>query len=123
MLCDIAGVSRSGYYSWLKNKRNSESYMRKKELKDQEDFKKILEAYQFRGYNKGSRGIRMRLLHIGINFNRKKIQRLMRKYNLVCPIRKANPYRRMAKTLKTSDYADNLLERQFETCGPGYVLL
>lgn len=48
MLCDIAGVSRSGYYSWLKNKRNSESYMRKKELKDQEDFKKILEAYQFR---------------------------------------------------------------------------
>ena len=47
----------------------------------------------------------------------------MRKYNLVCPIRKANPYRRMAKALKTSDYADNLLERQFETCGPGYVLL
>ena len=44
-------------------------------------------------------------------------------YNLVYPIRKANPYKRMAKTLKTSDYADNLLERQFETCGPGYVLL
>lgn len=123
MLCDIAGVSRSGYYSWLKNKRNFQSYMCKKEINDQEDFKKILEAYQYRGYNKGSRGIRMRLLHIGINFNRKKIQRLMRKYNLVCPIRKANPYRRMAKALKTSNYADNLLERQFEAYGPGYVLL
>lgn len=97
--------------------------MNKKELQDQEDFKKILEAYQFRGYDKGSRGIRMRLLHMGINFNRKKIQRLMRKYNLFCPIRKANPYRRMAKAIKTSNYADNILERQFEAFGPGYVLL
>ena len=97
--------------------------MNKKELQDQEDFKKILEAYQFRGYDKGSRGIRMRLLHMGINFNRKKIKRLMRKYGLFCPIRKANPYRRMAKAIKTSNYADNILERQFEAFGPGYVLL
>ena len=97
--------------------------MNKKELQDQEDFKKILDAYLFRGYDKGSRGIRMRLLHMGINFNRKKIQRLMRKYNLFCPIRKANPYRRMAKAIKTSNYADNILERQFEAFGPGFVLL
>ena len=47
--------------------------MCKKKLKDQEDFKKILEAYQFREYNKVSRGIRMRLLHMGIKFDRKKI--------------------------------------------------
>ena len=122
-MCEVAGVSRSGYYSWLDNKNDIESYMNKKELQDQEDFKIILEAYLFRGYDKGSRGIRMRLLHMGINFNRKKIQRLMRKYNLFCPIRKANPYRRMAKAIKTSNYADNILERQFEAFGPGYVLL
>lgn len=97
--------------------------MNKKELQDQKDFKIILDAYLFRGYDKGSRGIRMRLLHMGINFNRKKIQRLMRKYNLFCPVRKANPYRRMAKAIKTSNYADNILERQFEAFGPGYVLL
>ena len=30
----------------------------------------------------------------GFVFNRKKIQRLMRKYNIECPIRKANPYRK-----------------------------
>lgn len=65
----------------------------------------------------------MRLLHIGINMNIKKISRLMKKYNLFCPIRKANPYRRMMKALKTSNYADNLLKRQFEDYGPGYVLL
>lgn len=55
--------------------------------------------------------------------NIKKISRLMKKYNLFCPIRKANPYRRMVKALKTSNYADNLLKRQFEDYGPGYVLL
>lgn len=65
----------------------------------------------------------MKLLHMGIRMNQKKIRRLMKKYNLICPIRKGNPYRKMAKKLKTSNYADNLLERQFEAYGPGYVLL
>ena len=97
--------------------------MNKKELQDQEDFKVILEAYKFRGYDKGSRGIRMRLLHKGINFNRKKIKRLMRKYGLFCTIRKENPYKQMARAIQSSNYADNLLERQFEAFGPGYVLL
>ena len=97
--------------------------MNKKKLQDQKDFELILEAYKYRGYDKGSRGIKMRLLHMGINMNRKKIQRLMNKYRLFCPIRKANPYRRMAKAIKTSNYADNILQRQFEAFGPGYVLL
>ena len=122
-LCEMAGVSRSGYYSWIKNKNSPDSYMSKKELQDQEDFSLILKAYQFRGFDKGSRGIRMRLLHMGVNFNRKKIRRLMKKYGLFCPIRKANPYRRMARAIQSSNYAENILERQFEAYGPGYVLL
>lgn len=97
--------------------------MNKKKLQDQKDFELILEAYKYRGYDKGPRGIKMRLLHMGINMNRKKIQRLMNKYRLFCPIRKANLYRRMAKAIKTSNYADNILQRQFEAFGPGYVLL
>ena len=47
----------------------------------------------------------------------------MGKYNLVCPIRKANPYRLLAKALKTGKVADNLLNRQFEDYGPRMVLL
>ncbi len=54
--------------------------------------------------------------------NHKKITRLMKKINLFCPIRKANPARRMAKALKTSNYADNILKRHFDEYGPGYVL-
>ena len=54
--------------------------------------------------------------------NHKKISRLMKKYGLFCPIRKANPARRMAKAMKTSNYADNILNRHFEEYSPGYVL-
>ena len=55
--------------------------------------------------------------------NVKKIQRLMRKYGLLCPVRKANPYRRMAKALKTNNYAENLVQREFREHGARKVLL
>lgn len=119
MLCDIAGVSRSGYYNW----KNNEKVRYLKEIKDTKDFKIILEAYNYRGYSKGVRGIYMRLLKMNKPMNQKKIRRLMRKYNLYCPIRKANPYRRMQKAMKTSNYAANLLSRKFEAYGPRIVLL
>lgn len=120
-LCRIAGVSRSGYYNWLA----SAAVRDEKEIRDKADFQLILDAYQFRGYNKGVRGIHMRLLHLSppISMNPKKIRRLMRKYSLSCPIRKANPYRRMAKAMRTNNVSDNLLNREFEVHGPRYVLL
>jgi len=120
-LCNIAGVSRSGYYNWLA----SADKRAEKEARDKADFQLILEAYHFRGYDKGIRGIHMRLLHMDppVLMNTKKIQRLMRKFRLVCPIRRANPCRRMAKALKTDAVADNLLNRQFREHGPRKVLL
>lgn len=120
-LCQIAGVSRSGYYNWLA----SADFRNEKEARDKRDFELILEAYSYRGYDKGIRGIHMRLLHMNppVLMNTKKIQRLMHKYGLVCPIRKANPYRRMAKALKTDAVAENLLNREFKEHGPGKVLL
>ena len=120
-LCNIAGVSRSGYYNWLA----SEDKRLEREAKDKHDFELILNAYSFRGYDKGIRGIHMRLLHMDppVLMNIKKIQRLMRKYGLSCPIRKANSYRRMAKALKTDAVSENLLNRQFKEHGPRKVLL
>jgi len=120
-LCKIAGVSRSGYYNW----RNSEFKRTQKEIQDKKDFELILEAFKHRGYDKGIRGIHMRLLHMEppVQMNVKKIQRLMRKYGLLCPVRKANPYRRMAKALKTNNYAENLVQREFREHGARKVLL
>ena len=77
-LCEIAGVSRSGYYAWL----SSEQKRAAREAQDAADFQQILEAYRFRGYAKGVRGIHMRLLHTGIRMNGKKIRRLMKKFGL-----------------------------------------
>lgn len=120
-LCRTAGVSRSGYYNWL----HSADAREKKEAADLENFQLILDAYRFRGYDKGARGIQMRLLHLTppVVMNIKKIRRLMNKYGLFCPVRKANPYRRMAKALRTNHVADNLVNREFEDHGPRKVLL
>lgn len=121
MLCEIAGVSRSGYYNWV----NSEGNRVQKENQDRADFELILAAYNHRGYDKGAQGIYMRLLHMEppVVMNVKKIRRLMKKYGLICEIRKANPYRRMAKAIKTNNVADNLVRRQFEAYGARKVLL
>lgn len=120
-LCSIARVSRSGYY----NRVNSKDKRDEQERKDRHDFELILEAFSHRGYDKGVRGIHMRLLHMDppILMNVKKISRLMHKYNLICPIRQANPYRRMAAALKTNNVADNLVNREFEEHGPRSILL
>jgi len=120
-VCDLAGVSRSGFYAW----RSAAPKREERERQDKADFELILTAYNFRGYDKGARGIHMRLLHMEpqVTMNIKKIYRLMKKFHLFCGIRKANPYRRMARALKTSNVADNLLMREFESYGPRYVLL
>lgn len=120
-MCEYAGVSRSGYYAWVA----AAPVRAAQEQQDRDDFELILWAYQQRGYSKGAKSIHMRLLHRDepVIMNLKKIRRLMKKFNLVCPIRSANPYRQMAKALKTSNVADNLLQREFEQYGPRMVLL
>ena len=118
-LCEIAGVSRSGYYAW----ENSAPVRAAREASDSKDFAIILEAYKFRGYAKGIRGIYMRLLHVGIVMNRKKIQRLMRKYGLKCPYRGPNANRRMAKAIRTNAVFPNVVNREFIKGGVRKILL
>ena len=67
-LCELAGVSRSGYYNWVRSERARET----REQRDRADFEWILEAYRFRSYAKGARGIHMRLLHMGVRMNVRK---------------------------------------------------
>lgn len=121
MLCEIAGVSRSGYYRWV----SAEEKRQEQEERDRADFELIAAAYSRRGYDKGARGIHMTLLHQepSVVMNVKKIRRLMKKYGLVCQVRKANPYKRMAKALRTNMVADNLVKREFTQHGPRKVLL
>ena len=117
-MCEIAKVSRTGYYAWLAAAPNRVL----RDERDKADFDKILEAYRYR-YPKGARGIYMHFLHHNTRMNLKKIRRLMHKYGLKCPIRKANPARRMAKKIRTSIVAPNVLKRRFDEYGVRKVLL
>ena len=117
-LCRLAGVSRSGYYAWL----DAAPQRQVREDRDAADFDKVLEAFQYR-YPKGARGIYMRLLHTGERMNLKKIRRLMKKYGLKCPFRKPNPYKQLARALKTSTVAPNVVNRDFTSRGVRKVLL
>lgn len=84
----------------------------------------IVKAYHFRRRNKGARQIKMTLENqYQITFNLKRIRRIMKKFSIICPIRKANPYRRMAKATKEHRTCPNLLQREFKQGVAGKVLL
>lgn len=96
-------------------------------MKDNNDLilkEKILEAYNLRGYKKGARQIKMVLYrNLNTNFNLKRIRRIMKKYKIVCPYRKPNPYKKIAKATKEHSTVANTLKRNFKQEIPGKVLL
>ncbi|UQZ76037.1 hypothetical protein C2I17_16585 [Niallia circulans] len=55
--------------------------------------------------------------------NHKKIRRLMAKFNLETKVKKANPYRMMAKATQEHLTCPNLLNRECDQEEPGKVLL
>ena len=121
-LCEIAGVSRSGYYNYLSNE--SEHRRNTRILKDEESRNNIQKAFDFKNYQKGARQIKMVLENqFNIIYNLKRIRRIMKKFDIVCTIRKANPHRRMMKATKEHTVVPNLLNREFKQNIPGKILL
>jgi len=121
-LCEVLKVSRSGYYNYFK-----EESIQKRTMNHQADEvvkEVILKAYRFRRRQKGARQIKMTLQNqYGITYNLKRIRRIMKKFGIICPIRKANPYRRLAKATQEHRTCPNTLERQFKQGIAGKVLL
>lgn len=121
-LCKIAKVSRSGYYNYFSAK--SQRFREQRDNQDVVVRDTILKAYNFKGRKKGARQIKMTLKGVfDIVYNLKRIRRIMKKYGIICPIRKANPYRRMMKATKEHTVLPNLLNRNFKQNIPGKVLL
>ncbi|SOC25135.1 transposase InsO family protein [Ureibacillus xyleni] len=121
-LCELVGVSRSGYYRYFSEEGHLNRQARNQA--DEEVKEIILKAYNFRRRKKGARQIKMTLENqYQITYNLKRIRRIMKKFNIVCPIRKANPYRRMAKATKEHRTLPNLLNREFKQGIAGKVLL
>lgn len=90
-LCEIAEVSRSGYYYWLNNEENRiERYE-----SDWADYK--LFYHVFIDKKKcGGEEIKMTLENeYDLVINHKKIRRILRMNGVISPIRKAKPYRKI----------------------------
>lgn len=118
--CELARVSRSGYYGWLAAEENRQD----KEFSDEKDLEIIKSHFNRLKGKAGALTIKMNVeQHDHVKMNHKKIRRLMRKYGLVAKIRRPNPYRKMAKATQEHKTCPNLLKRQFDQGEPEKVLL
>ena len=120
-LCKAVGLARSTFYYYLKSTATRIAAA----LKDNNLFCIIKTAFEnCQYYKKGSRSIKMILSNEYDFFtSRKTIQRIMRKYNLICPMRSTNPYKAIWKATLEDRIAPNLLNRKFKTGIARKVLL
>lgn len=113
-LCDVADVSRSGYYRWL----GCASSRLQREEADYEHHLLIKDIFVKKHRKAGWRIIRMNLERQGVIMNPKKIKRLMKKYGLITQIRRQNPYKQLAKATQEHRTAPNILQRKFDQGAP-----
>lgn len=105
-LCDLAHVSRSGYYKWLAHADEPD--------KDHDDYLRVKAVFNESRGRYGWRSIKMYLP----SMNHKKIQRIMRKYGLHASVRRRNPYKALMKKRLEHRVFPNTLERAFEQSVP-----
>lgn len=119
-LCELTGVSRSGFYKWLRNIEKQEI----REDQDYQDYLLLKSIYDEAKGKIGYRGLYMAVVEILYTpMNHKKILRLMRKYNFFAKVRRANPYRKIAKATEVHRTVPNHLNREFNQDEPRKVFL
>lgn len=112
LLCKIAGVSRSGYYKWLHNRRivtprKAENVMLKE---------KIVECYSKVRGTYGYRRVKAWLFKMyGLRINKKRIHRLMKELGIRAKIRQRKRYFGQKEVYVISD---NHLNRDFTAQRP-----
>ncbi|EMT45759.1 IS3 family transposase [Anoxybacillus flavithermus] len=111
-LCEMAGVSRSGYYKWVKRQERPSQ----KQVEDERLKKKIEECYQEQKGIYGYRRVQVWLKRkYKLSINHKRVQRLMREMGMRAVIRKKRPYYGKKEPYVISD---NHLNREFHASKP-----
>ena len=108
ILCSLDSVSRSGYYHWLIKSNKPDP--------DYDDYLLIKKIFDSNKRKYGWRSVQMRLPKGSMNH--KKIKRIMKKYGLVCKIRRANPYKQIVKATQEHRTFNNQLNRKFKSLAP-----
>ena len=107
-MCVFFGVSRSGYYDWLKRKQEPDKDLFLKDLISECQIKhKRLYGYR--------RVVIWLLKEYGLIVNHKAVLRIMNKYNLLSVTRRKGYYRRM---LNAQLRYPNILQRDFKANEP-----
>ena len=115
VMCKFFGVSRSGYYCFKKRLGETD--------RDAVVAKEIEECQRRTDKTYGYRRVWKWLKGRNIQRDPKTVLRIMKKYGIVCPYRKANPYRRMMKASKEHTIVSNFINREFKQDIPYKVLL
>lgn len=114
LLCEIANVSRSGYYKWLRYSGCLD--------KDYNDYLLIRQIFEKGKSKLGWRQIKMHLeAKHNIIMNHKKIKRIKIKYNLITRVRRKNPYKNIMKKSNEDRTFSNILNRNFKQTLPDKV--
>jgi putative transposase len=107
--CKALDVSRRGYYNWV----TATPKRVQRESADNLARKQIEQAFCSHGAKKGSREIVDNLVREqGIIMNRKKVQRIMRKFDIKFSRKRKNPYHPIGSD-GMPKVADNVLNREF----------
>ncbi|WP_222703003.1 IS3 family transposase [Fusobacterium animalis] len=108
ILLKIAGISKSVYYYYIDKKDIDE--------KNKDIIEKIKEIYYANKGRYGYRRVTLELKNQDININHKKVQRIMKKFNLQSIIRKKRKYSSYKGQI--GKIADNHIKRNFEATAP-----
>ena len=107
--CEALEVSRSGYYEWV----GAFGVRSARETSDLADKALIEKALAYRGFKKGTRQVVSWLKrHEAIVWNRKHVQRIMRKYDLFAEFKRKRPYEKIGLDGQPK-IADNVVKRDF----------
>ena len=112
------GISRSSYYSILRN--NSYGISQKmRDEQDDKDIEIIKRVMDYRGFRKGIRQIYVMMDDVtGYHFSMNKIKRLMKKYGIRSGIREKKQSRIEARQNLEEHKKPNLLKRRFRISRP-----
>lgn len=111
-MCDLLGVSRSGFYAWRKREPS------KRAKENEELSSKIIEIFDASRKTYGSPRVTEELEAQGFEVDRKRVARLMAKMGLSASLR---PKYRARNSEPATELAANILDRQFEVDEPDRV--